>query len=201
VKNVAAIILAAGSSSRMGQSKQLLAWKSETLLSHTVNIVNASKVDAVYVVLGANEQAHRNAITNSNVTILSNLAWAKGMGSSIKVAVNEVQQNPLVDGVLLLVCDQPFLSTLHLNTMLEAFEKQKRSIITSVYDRTNGVPVLFGKKHFAALMTIGDSEGAKKVISSAQEEVIGIMFPEGSVDIDTPEEYSLARKGATPPES
>jgi molybdenum cofactor cytidylyltransferase len=177
----------------MGQSKQLLPWKSETLLSHTINIVKASKAAGIYVVLGANQEAHRKAINSENINVIANGNWKDGMGTSLKAGINELQKDSSVAGVLILVCDQPFLSTAHLDAMIESFEKQKCSIVASVYDGTNGVPVLFGKEHFTELVDIGDDEGAKKVISSNQEQVIGIMFPEGSVDIDTPDEYQRAR--------
>lgn len=190
MKKVAAIILAAGSSSRMGQSKQLLKWNFDTLLGHTVKVVKASEVDDVIVVLGAREDTHRRSLGSEEITIVSNKDWEKGMGSSVKAGL-AAAQSPTIDAVVILVCDQPFVTREHLNNLIGAFHQGKASIIASQYDNTNGVPALFGQKHFHELMSLADNEGAKKVISSSRD-AFSVVLPDGGFDIDTPGDYAKA---------
>lgn len=173
------IILAAGSSSRMGQSKQLLPWGNETLLTHAIKTAMGSRARHVYVVLGSNEDQHRGAIEKLPVVIVNNPSWEKGMGSSIKAGLKATRNS---DAVLIMVCDMPFVTSQHLNELIEA----KGPIVASKYLDTIGVPALFRKEIFDELMTIDDSEGARKIISNHKSEIIPL---ESGIDLDTPEDY------------
>lgn len=184
---VSAIILAAGSSSRMGQSKQLLPWKGETLLTHTVNLALASRIGHVYVVLGSNEEEHRKIVKHLPVSLVVNEGWARGMGSSLKAGLAEAKK--ISDAVLIMVCDQPFVTSQHLNHIIEHFEKTDQQIVASKYLDTVGVPALFGKKMFDELMNIGDEEGARKVITRHDP---GIVLLQSGEDLDTPDDYRSA---------
>ena len=181
---VAAIILAAGSSSRMGQSKQLLPWKNETLLSHTIQVAMASRAGHVFVVLGDNETAHRKAIESLPVSIVVNRSWKNGMGSSLKAGLREARK--VSDAVLVMVCDMPFVTSEHLNHLIET----RQPIVASKYLDTVGVPALFRQEMFDELMTIGDNEGARKVITNHKSATV-IILASGN-DIDTPEDYRKA---------
>lgn len=173
------IILAAGSSSRMGQSKQLLPWGNEILLTHAIKTAMGSRAGHVYVVLGSNEYQHRRAIEKLPVTIVNNPSWEKGMGSSIKAGLNAARNS---DAVLIMVCDMPFVTSQHLNNLIEA----KGPIVASKYLDTIGVPALFRKEIFDELMGISDSEGARKIIANHKSEIIPL---ESGIDLDTPEDY------------
>ncbi len=181
---VSVIILAAGSSSRMGQSKQLLPWKGGTLLTHAIKTAIDSRAGQVYVVLGDKENKHREAIADLPVTIVSNPSWSKGMGSSIKAGLKAAKDS---EAALIMVCDMPFVTKDHLNNLIEHFEKTKQGIVASKYLDTVGVPALFGKERFYELMAIGDNEGARKVITNAT-----VVLLESGLDVDTPEDYRKA---------
>ena len=115
------IVLAAGSSSRMGRSKQLLEIDGQPLLCRCVDHALAASPSQVVVVLGANEKPHRELLEKLPVQIVSNFYWKTGMGSSIKTGLNYlIQSNGELDGVILMVCDQPALTSEHL---LEAHPK------------------------------------------------------------------------------
>lgn len=189
---VSAIILAAGSSSRMGSSKQLLRWGEGTLLTHAINTAMNSHAGHVFVVLGNNEAEHRKAIKDLPVTVVSNPKWANGMGSSLKAGLAEAQD--VSEGVIVMVCDQPFVTSDHLNHLIENFIKTGMPIAASKYDEIIGVPALFSKEMFSELMAIGDDEGAKKVIA-AHEEQTALVYLIGSNDIDTYEDYLKSVKG------
>jgi molybdenum cofactor cytidylyltransferase len=180
---VSVVILAAGSSSRMGQSKQLLPWGNETLLSHAVRTAMDSRAGHVYVVLGDNDAAHRKAIEGLPVTIVVNPGWQNGMGSSLKMGVDEARK--VSDAVLVMVCDMPFVTSEHLNNLVAT----DRPVVASKYLDTIGVPVLFRKEMFDELMMIGDQEGARRIIATHKP---GIVALKSGSDIDTPEDYKRA---------
>ena len=114
--NIGIIVLAAGSSSRMGSSKQLLEIDGQPLLCKCVNQALAANPSQVVVVLGANEKPHRELLEKLPVQIVSNFYWKTGMGSSIKTGLNYlIQSDGELDGVILMVCDQPALTAEHLS--------------------------------------------------------------------------------------
>jgi len=183
---VSVIILAAGSSSRMGQSKQLLPWGNETLLTHAIKTAMDSRAGHVCVVLGSNEEQHRNAIERLPVSIVVNDEWQKGMGSSLKRGLRQVSDS---DAVLIMVCDMPFVTSDHLNNMIQHYETTKQPIVASKYLDAIGVPALFSKEMFGELLGIGDAEGARSVIANHRSQIIDL---DSGIDLDTPEDYTNA---------
>src|ERR1700761_1556804 len=109
----AAIILAAGESSRLGQPKQNLLFKGQTLLQRTVDSALQSECKPVIVVLGANDST---IIPPKETIVLYNKDWKEGMASSIRTAINELNKDLSVDKVIIMLCDQPFVKAELLNS-------------------------------------------------------------------------------------
>ena len=194
VKSVA-VILAAGSSSRMGQSKQLLKIKSESLLRRTIKTVVDSDVDQVVVVLGSNQQTHQKEIVDLPIQIIYNEKWEKGMGSSIKSGVKFVKDNfQRCESILFAVCDQPRLTADHLKKIIQAFHSENKSIIASHYSNSPCVPALFDRSMFEKLLKIDDQHGAKKIIQDYSKSAHLLDFPGGEVDLDTPNDWETFLK-------
>lgn len=150
----------------------------------------ASKTNKVIVVLGANESAHRKIIERLPIEIITNEDWQRGMGSSLKKGMKELLLIiPKLEAVLVMVCDQPLLTTEHLNAIIKKFEFTKSPIVASHYSGSAGVPALFDKSLFEKLLNVEDESGAKKIILLHKEVVETIDFPQGSIDLDTPEDY------------
>ncbi|WP_407427830.1 NTP transferase domain-containing protein [Arcticibacter sp.] len=191
MEDYAIIILAAGSSSRMGRAKQLLKIHDKTLLKHTIDEAKILLPSAVYVVYGANADAISSELaSDSSISICYNASWREGMASSIKTGLKAVQgSNPSVKGCLISVCDQPFLTAQVFARLISAHEKTPRSIVASVYNDTAGVPVLFDSHYFPLLMALSGQEGAKKILSNPTVQVVHIPFPNGDIDLDTPGDY------------
>ncbi|HZY40262.1 MAG TPA: nucleotidyltransferase family protein [Mucilaginibacter sp.] len=182
------IILAAGSSSRLGQPKQNLVYKGKTLLQRTIETAMASIGDLVIVVLGANEEVIGPTLTGYNVTIIQNPDWSEGMASSIRTGLQSVLQlNQRVNSVILMLCDQPFVDTYIVNMLVAA--KTKEGICACEYNDIIGPPVLFDAVYFDELLALTGSEGAKKVIRNHAEKVKRIPFDLAGIDIDTPADY------------
>lgn len=184
--NIGTLILAAGCSLRLGQPKQLLKIKGNTLIERTVGL-SMKITDKVNVIIGSKEDQITNALNDCPVEVLVNKNWQKGMGSSLKYGVkNIIAKHSNLDGILVMVTDQPWLNHSVLLKMIDAFQGDK-SIVACKYEKSYGVPVLFGKSFFDDLMLIGDSQGAKVLLSQFDYSLID--FLEGDVDIDTPQDW------------
>ncbi|MEO5976319.1 MAG: nucleotidyltransferase family protein [Chryseolinea sp.] len=188
--NFAIIILAAGSSSRMGTSKQMLEIDGEPLLIHAINVALASGASEVILVLGANEQLHLDLVRGLPVKLITNHYWKTGMGSSIKTGLHHVVSNfRESEAVVIMVCDQPAISTEHIKSLVSTFLSSKKPIIAASYSATVGVPVLFARSFFSNILMLPDDQGAKKIIVQFPDQVVMVDIPEASDDLDTPEDY------------
>jgi molybdenum cofactor cytidylyltransferase len=186
---VALILLAAGSSSRMGQSKQLLILENESLLLRSTKAALMCTKN-VTVVLGDKELEHRSVVSHLPIQIVVNKNWQNGMGSSIKAGLSHVLNNQSdVQAILIMVCDQPLLTSSHLDKIISAYEQTHQSIVASYYSNSAGVPALFDKDLFSEILNIDDTHGAKVMFNKHLEKVSLVEFPGGEIDLDTWQEY------------
>ncbi len=187
IPNIGIIILAAGASSRMGTPKQLLLYRGRSFLSYIVEAAIASMCQPIVVVVGANAEQIKSEVS-FRVQVVENTRWTEGMSSSIAVGMQAlVNQN--IEGVVITLCDQPFVSTEIIDQLIAAYRLTGKSIVASEYAGTLGVPALFSRTLFPELMTLGATEGAKHLIKKYSEQVFSVPFPEGAIDIDTPQDY------------
>jgi CTP:molybdopterin cytidylyltransferase MocA len=184
----AAVILAAGASTRLGEPKQLITIHGETLLARAIRIAQESGVDHVFAVLGANSAAIRAQAHIA--TIAENPLWQQGMGTSIRTGV---QAAAAYDAVLLLTCDQPALTSFHLAQLLVAGAEGKR-IAASTYAERTGIPAIFPQKYFAELIALTGDSGARHLLRMHKDEVVEVPLENGELDIDTPESLEAIRR-------
>jgi molybdenum cofactor cytidylyltransferase len=191
---IAIIILAAGSSSRLGQPKQILPYKDKNFLQHI--IAEARKVaQDVFVVLGSNQEIIKEKSVHLPVQFFYNEDWETGMSSSIRCGLSGVLAlNPAIQAAIIMVTDQPFVSSSLLENMVAKYQQSKAAIVACAYRDTVGVPVLFDKQFFPALLQLKGQSGAKKIIEQHLEITQTVPFPLGYVDIDTPEDYDTFKK-------
>lgn len=187
-KNIGIILLAAGSSSRMGYNKLLSRIKGNSLLENATLAAIGSNAQNVLVVLGANANENQDQLRSLNVIIVENRSWISGIGSSIKCGLKEIlslYRN--IDAVIISVCDQPYLSTKVFNKLMTKYTESGSKIVGSAYSGSIGVPVLFDKSNFSDLLNLPDEYGAKKYVLDIADKggVATIPFPKGNVDIDT----------------
>jgi molybdenum cofactor cytidylyltransferase len=193
--NWAAIILAAGSSSRMGQSKQMLPVHGQPLLLRTVDAVLAADLSSTIVVLGSDEEGHTKLLQHLPVDTIFNPDWQNGIGSSLKAGLEHaLQKDSALEAVVILVCDQPLLSSKNISGLLATYMKTGKPVIASRYAGVPGVPAFFSKSYFHKLKGVADQEGAKKIILQNRADVAEVDFPGGEVDLDTMEEYLAFRE-------
>jgi molybdenum cofactor cytidylyltransferase len=188
---IAAIILAAGPSTRMGRPKQLLEFRGETLVERAAVCALESGCRPVVVVTGAHAQEIRKALHALEVSEVQNHQWELGLSSSIRVGVAAVVRAGLgTDAIVLMACDQPFIRPETIAGLIATYRQTRCSIVASNYAGTLGVPALFSRPTFAELETLEGAEGAKQIIRKYGAAVQAFSFPEGNIDIDTPEDFA-----------
>ncbi len=187
ISPIAIIILAAGESTRMRLPKQLLPYKRKSLLQRAVDEALASKAQSVHVVLGAHADQIRRSVSMDNVTVVLNEKWGEGMSSSIRAGVGALR--PDIEAAMIALCDQPYLSSTVINELIDRYLASGKPIVACEYDGLPGVPALFAKRYFTELTSLRGDSGARRIIQSHENDALLIPFSEGSVDLDTPEEY------------
>ena len=205
MRNLGAVILAAGGSSRLGRPKQLLAFGGETLVRRAVRAASEAGCDPVIVVAGEIGDAIRRELdirdsrissgpTIGNLTramIVENAEWRNGLGTSIRRGLQQLPKS--FDAVVLLACDQPFVDASIVGKLIAAWEETGRPIAASCYANTLGVPALFDRSCFEALLSLPDDSGAKSLIAARSDDVASVPFEDGAIDIDTPENVERFR--------
>ena len=183
--NIAAVILAAGTSSRMEGVKQLLPWKNTNLLSHVIEQLNQTKASRIFVVLGAYQDEILNQLDTDNITVVINENWSLGMGSSISRVVKHIEEDSLqYEGLLLTTSDQPLIDVNTYNKLISSSINNNRIVATS-YAKGFGIPAVFDKSYFAELKDLSQDKGAKSVIKNHLDHLILVDDPMAEFDLDT----------------
>jgi molybdenum cofactor cytidylyltransferase len=196
---VAALVLAAGSSTRMGSNKLLADIHGEAMIARTVRRIAASSVEQVVVVTGHQADDIRSALSDQNVKLVHNAEFAQGLSTSLRVGVAALQES--CDAILICLGDMPLIDARDVNRMIAAFNPtEHRSIVVPVHGRTFGNPVLWGAEHFNALMACEGDRGARGLLEKLKDEAVEIPVEhEGVVlDADTPEALATIRSIASP---
>jgi len=189
IDNVYAIILAAGSSSRMGNPKQLLEWRNRPLLAHAITNTREILHDRVIVVLGAHAELIQTSIDLGDVTSVVNSQWQEGMASSIRAGVQALPASAAA--VLIVLCDQPLINAEHIQNLLSGWQHAPTHIVVSEYHQSVGVPVVFPAEFFTDLLVLKGDRGAKPLILYFKDRLLKIPLLEAELDIDKPEDFEL----------
>ena len=140
--------------------------------------------------MGANSDTIKNQLAKTKALIVHNEGWQEGIASSIRCGLTAVQKiKPETDGIIFMVCDQPYVSTSLLDSLISAQHKTGLPIIASSYENNLGTPALFHKSLFAELLKLKGDAGARKLIKQHESLVASVAFPEGIIDIDTIADY------------
>ena len=189
-KNIAVLILAAGSSSRMGRPKQLLPWKDTTLLGNILKKAKLSFPMEIVVVLGAYAERIKLEIQEDESVILVNKKWESGLGGSLALGTRYIlEKKKAIDGVLVLLGDQPFVDENFIETMIKTFYSNKKGIVATSYGKKVGVPALFSRDYFDLLTDIDGDSGAKLLLQEHENDVIPLSAGNVTLDIDTQQDY------------
>ena len=186
------VILAAGSSSRLGRPKQLLELGGEPLLRHTVRNAVASRASEVILVLGSEAEAIGRAVGGLGQRTVVNPDFTEGQSTSMLVGVRAI--NPATEAVILMLGDQPTVETTLLDRLIKRFERSRPAIVQPVYEGRPGNPVLFRRDLFSELLRVTGDQGAREIIRSGRHAIdrfdAGQPMPP---DVDTDEDYARLR--------
>ncbi len=190
-EGVGAVVLAAGSSSRMGRPKQTLRFRGESLLRRAALAALGAGCRPVIVVTGANAELSRRELDGLDVREVFNPHWETGMSSSIRAGVERlVGADAGAGAAVLLLCDQPHVTAEVISGLVAAHRATRSPVVASTYGGSFGVPALFDKALFAELALLEGGAGAKQVIKRHASEAHFLPFTGGGVDVDTPDDFS-----------
>jgi CTP:molybdopterin cytidylyltransferase MocA len=195
---VAAVVLAAGGSARLGRPKQLVVHEGLPLVARAALAALETGADPVIVVLGADAPAVRAVLSGIPVIPVVNSEWSGGMGTSLAAGVRAMMEHaPSARAVLVMLADQPMVGGATLRRLVDTWaESDARSgngglsaaIAAAAYEDTTGVPAIFGRAHFDALCSLPATSGAARLLRGAEASVSRVPMPEAAIDIDTPDD-------------
>jgi molybdenum cofactor cytidylyltransferase len=203
--STAAIILAAGSSSRMGTEhyKLLLPLGDRPVLAHVITATLTSHARPIILVLGHRAEQVRAAIAHyvahPSITLVENPNYLQGMSTSLRLGLQILMQDSYRSespsysptGALVILGDQPLMTPQILDTLIEARQTTGKRIIAPLYNGKRGNPVLFDASLFSELMEVTGDEGGRSVIERHRQDVATVEVGNtvATYDVDTWEAY------------
>lgn len=186
---ISAIVLAAGQSKRMGRPKLLLPWEKGTILEQVVDSILASGVGEVVVVLGDRAPELKARLAASPVHMVLNPDYKEGIGSSIRCGVKVARED--ARGLMIVLGDQPLITSAVVGQLLEAFKKGGRGIVLPAYRGVRGHPVILQARYRAELMALAGDVGARGVVAAHPDDVLEVEVSSAAVvqDIDNEQDY------------
>ena len=194
---IAAVVLAAGASSRLGEPKQLLTdERGETLVHRATREAVEAELSPVMVVVGALASLVGVAVEDlviaaGSVHVVENKAWETGLSSSIRCGVQAVLEfDDSINALLIVTCDMPSVGTEHLRTLRRVFA-DSGTRVASGYGGTVGIPAIIPRAEFEVLMLLDGDRGAKQLL--IQHDTTTVSLEGGSLDLDTPDDVARWR--------
>jgi molybdenum cofactor cytidylyltransferase len=184
LSSVAAIVLAAGASVRLGVPKQLVRLGPETLLERAVRVALEADLNPVFGILPPDLMIEP---TPAGMIRIVNRESAEGMASSIRAGLRALAASgTAVSGAIILACDQPAVTARHLRELATGVD----DIVASAYSGRKGVPAYFPAAAFEELLALRGDVGARELLKTART----IPLPDGDLDVDTIQDLDRARK-------
>ena len=192
---IAALILAAGQSRRMGGINKLLEEiDGAPMVARAADAVISSRTDPVFVVVGHEADRVRGALAGRDVVFVDNPAYAEGLSTSLEHGVAAVPED--ADGVLVCLGDMPRIAAAEIDALIDAFDPVAgRSICVPTFGGKRGNPVLLGHRFFAEIQEISGDVGARQLIGAYPDLIVEVAMDGDGVlvDIDTPQALKKAR--------
>ena len=183
---IAAIVLAAGMSSRFGATKLKAPVRGKALVQHALLAAQEACPGQVHLVLGHEQNVIETACGDSYDRKIVNENYADGIGSSIAAGVSACHDE--FDAVLILLADQALITGAHLRSLIDCWSETGTDIVVSSFAETFGPPILFARPALGALCSLRGDQGARRVVESGKFKVEKVRCEAASVDIDTPED-------------
>jgi len=183
-----AIVLAAGKASRFGATKQLAKIDDTTLVARAIRSAESVCGERSVLVTGMDWQAVAAASEPLCGYLVVNSEYASGISGSLNAGIAAV--SPAADAVLLMLADQPLVTTRHLQNLVAEWQKSPDLIIASAYSATMGPPVIFPRQYYSELLSVDGDRGAKSVLEANSDRVLVVEFEAAGIDIDHPDDLA-----------
>jgi molybdenum cofactor cytidylyltransferase len=180
------VVLAAGASTRFGSPKQIASVQGVPLLPLVLSRATAMAGHAVTVVLGAHAAEIAPALGRLPVSLVVNREWSEGIAASIRAGLQSLPGS--CAAALLLLADQAAVSSADLQRLADAWRRSPRAIVAAQYGGGHGLPAIFPRAEFPALLRLRGEEGAERVLRSPAVDLIGVSMPSAATDIDRPDD-------------
>lgn len=190
---LAAAILAAGESSRMGQPKALLPYQGVTFVQHLAEAVRHPRIGVSRIVLGAGAAEIRARLSVAPEEIVINDRWAEGQLSSIHAALRALPTDGSIEGLLLCPVDHPLISAHLVDALIEKFDGSAKSVVLPTFEGRRGHPVIFRASLFAALLEAPPQVGARQVVWDNAHDVLEVPTQEEGVLLNLNDPNTLRR--------
>jgi len=185
------IVLAAGSASRFGSTKQLALFEGQPLVARAARTAESICASRSLLITGNDWQKVAAASAPLQGFMVLNPKYADGIASSIAAGVRSV--SAVADGVLLMLADQPLVTTEGITLLADAWHASPGSICASSYAGTVGPPVIFPASLFPQLIGLRGDRGAKGVIDANRDKLISVELQGAAIDIDHPDDLGRHR--------
>lgn len=183
---IAALVLAAGGSTRLGRPKQLEPWGDTTLLGHVLHLVSSVSLDEKYVVLGAETDQVLETHDLTGWTVIENPEWKEGLASSLRAGLDAVTRFSRCDLLAIFLGDQPDVDLEVVDRLIDTARRTKRKAVVPKYRYTWSNPVIVARSLWPRLMSLDGDEGAKHLLQAHPEWVEEVWFEQRPPrDVDT----------------
>jgi molybdenum cofactor cytidylyltransferase len=189
---LAAVILSAGASSRMGRPKALLPFREGTFLEHLIEITSDPRIGVKRVVLGSGAEVIRTIAKLKPSMVVLNAEWEKGQLSSIRAGLLSLKEIE-IDGIILCPIDHPLVSARLVAELVHRFYEDKKAIVLPTYNARRGHPVIFSKALFEELLSAPDDKGARAVVWAHAGDVLEVPTDEEGVILNINDPDMLQR--------
>jgi molybdenum cofactor cytidylyltransferase len=189
---VAAVLLAAGTSSRMGRNKLLLPLNGSTVLRRAVGTALEAELDPVVVVVGHESERALAELHGLRCTPVVNPRYARGMNTSVGAGIAAVPGDAA--GAVVMLADMPFVTAAMVRTLVGRFRAGDAPLVVSVYGDVLAPPILYGRDLFGELRALDGDGCGKRVVKAHRAEAVELQWPAAALsDLDVPEDVDRAR--------
>lgn len=187
---IAALILAAGESSRMGQDKALLTYRGRTFLETIVASLQEAGIERVAVVLGHHAEQIQGAVTLEGAEIIINRDYRRGQTSSLQAGLRALE-SPSLEAVVLCLVDHPLVAADTVRRLIASFRETGASVVIPTYENQRGHPALISRALFEELLRLSPDEGANTVIRKYRDSTEFVEVSDEGIllDVDNPDAY------------
>lgn len=198
-RDIAAIVLAAGASRRLGSPKQLVVLDGETLVRRAVRCALEAGFSPV-IVVASPDLAITDALNGLDAVVAINEYPSRGAASSVVTGIRTLSEiAPECSATAILLCDQPRVTARDLLSLKGAFLSSTSNIAAAEYNGQIGVPAIFGRRFFDGLLELAGDTGARFLIRENLHDCVSIKMDSAAFDVDTPDD--IARLDALQPQN